>query len=301
MRALLFRNALSNAFLTLVDLAGAFVWGLLGFRIGHWIGVSIGLFSYFILWAFICFGIARRRLSRVGASQGGKRLKHEPSTKNQTKKPRSAKTKRVNKGKRPIPSDMLAKEQVTHILASVEAQLSQEYMQERISSESESDRLKFCLSLVNLISVIWWVNMSKEVTEEHKVFLNDLLDEFIDHYQNNPSHFQVKDLIPWADEQKLLASRLGIKKTNMTNLRTILPIIYENRLRPYYQAFGDRAVAMAKRKTLFIDPVIKLFLLHATGKQTIEDKEYALKLTIDMLPRQTALGEFILKAVDGHG
>jgi hypothetical protein len=292
LRARWYYFPLTRAIVTLLDLAGAYALGRFTYRIGHWKGVAIALSFYFVIWPLFWFVLSMRRLSKLRAN-------HSP--RKETRRAAAKRTGAGNRGgsyaKRKARGQTRRTSQVKAladlIFASVSDNVRQEFLRPILNEDYETMRARFCFSLLNLFNVIWLVNKFEKDNDTQREILDGLLSEFMSRFESDTAHFQIKDLIPWAQEQRYLASNFRITKTNMSNYRTIMPIIYEYRLRPYYDAMDEIAAAAAAAKkataTFSVDPATKLFLLHFSGKNDIEDLDCAKRLSSYLLGRQPTI------------
>jgi len=162
-----------------------------------------------------------------------------------------------------------------------------EIIQDIQFSEVESLRLRFCLSILNLASIFWWLNLSKSTgsidNNRVKKIIDNVLDAFMDDIVDN-------------EEIMLLSREWGGADTTMetkTNIRTLVPSIYNIRIGQYDAALTERLKLLSGKKQGSLDPVVKLFVKHFMGKTSLEHLDLVLLLSCVLIPLDKAISTIV--------
>ncbi|PIV20931.1 MAG: hypothetical protein COS40_10135 [Deltaproteobacteria bacterium CG03_land_8_20_14_0_80_45_14] len=140
-------------------------------------------------------------------------------------------------------------------------------------SEVEILRFKFCLSIINLATIMWWINFLERNTKRAKKIVDNMLKSFMDVYENKPDVIRMGDFVIDTTELKLIDYAMGqieIDENTKTNYRTLMPKIYNIRIKQYSDALLELSQMMFKKEEspgLFVDPVTRLLIEHFTGEE----------------------------------
>lgn len=159
-----------------------------------------------------------------------------------------------------------------------EEQVKDEIITNRQFSEIETYRLRFCLTILNVVAAMWWVNLYERVTNRVKKITDSMCDTFMEFIEYNSSIIKMGDLIVDPTEKNLIrmdGRAIGINGINDntgTSLETITPIIYNSRVVQYSNALSEVGGIILKDKSFNHGPhpaviVTKLFIKHFTGKE----------------------------------
>lgn len=166
-----------------------------------------------------------------------------------------------------------------------EQQMKNEATSHRQFSEIEAQRFKFCLSILNLVTLIWWVNFLESNTNRAKKVIDNIVESFMDVFKNKPDRIRIGDFIVYPAEVTLIdmhMGQIGISENTLTNYKTIIPIIYNNRVGQYSNVLNERAqIAFNSEKKQFsLDPVARLFVEHFTGDEWKKQVDLVIELSI---------------------
>ena len=96
-------------------------------------------------------------------------------------------------------------------------------------SEVEILRFKFCLSIINLATIMWWINFLERNTKRAKKIVDNMLKSFMDVYENKPDVIRMGDFVIDTTELKLIDYAMGqieIDENTKTNYRVyIVPLL----------------------------------------------------------------------------
>lgn len=54
-------------------------------------------------------------------------------------------------------------------------------------SKNEELKLRFCLSILNIVTVIWWVNIHERNTNKARKIIDSVMEEFMATFEKNSS------------------------------------------------------------------------------------------------------------------
>ena len=175
-----------------------------------------------------------------------------------------------------------------------------EIIQDIQFSEVESLRLRFCLSILNLASIFWWLNLSKSTgsidNNRVKKIIDNVLDAFMDEFINDNTTIRIGDYIVDNEEIMLLSREWGGADTTMetkTNIRTLVPSIYNIRIGQYDAALTERLKLLSGKKQGSLDPVVKLFVKQFMGKTSLEHLDLVLLLSCVLIPLDKAISTIV--------
>src|SRR3972149_4292341 len=109
---------------------------------------------------------------------------------------------------------------------------------------------KNIISILNLASIFWWLNLSNSTgsidNNRVKKIIDNVLDAFMDEFINDNTTIRIGDYIVDNEEIMLLSREWGGADTTMetkTNIRTLVPSIYNIRIGQYdVISYPDRSV-----------------------------------------------------------
>jgi len=94
----------------------------------------------------------------------------------------------------------------------------------------------------------------------------------------------------------LLSREWGGADTTMetkTNIRTLVPSIYNIRIGQYDAALTERLKLLSGKKQGSLDPVVKLFVKHFMGKTSLEHLDLVLLLSCVLIPLDKAISTIV--------
>lgn len=158
-------------------------------------------------------------------------------------------------------------------------------------TEIESLRLRFCLLVLNLSAIFWWINISERTgvvsTSRSKKIINNVLDIFMNNFKDDRVKVKVGDYIVEDEEINLLGREWGgvniVRETN-TNLSTLISSIYNIRISQYKDAFAERLRSASEVSHGFLDPVAKTFTKHFVGNDSSYYTELVVGMSLLMIP-----------------
>lgn len=175
-----------------------------------------------------------------------------------------------------------------------------EIIQDIQFSEVESRRLRFCLSILNLASIFWWVNLSKSTgsidNNRVKKIIDNVLDAFMIEFINDNTTIRIGDYIVDNEEIMLLSREWGGADTTMetkTNIGTLVPSIYNIRIGQYDAALTERLKFLSGKKQGSFDPVVKLFVKHFVGKYSPDCVQLVIELSCVLIPMDGAISTIV--------
>jgi hypothetical protein len=160
-----------------------------------------------------------------------------------------------------------------NILTEKHISLIKEFVHEIQFSEVESRRLNICLSILNLTSLFWWLNHSKDIIGINQLenIIDNTLDSFMDKFIKDKTRIRVGDYIVNHEELSLLSREWSEKdivaEDSTTTIGTLVPAIYNIRGSQYNAAFTERLKIAFGGKQGSVDPVSKLFVRHFAGDE----------------------------------
>lgn len=170
-------------------------------------------------------------------------------------------------------------------------------------SEIELDRLRLCLSILNLSSIFWHVNsyegMGKIDINRVKKIINNTLDAFMNNFTNNRTTIRIGDYIVDNDEIILLDRELSgfsgfnITRETATTISTLVPAIYNIRIDQYNVAFNERHKRFFEERQGSLDPVVKIFTKHFIGENSQNYVQLVLILSSVLIPFDAVISNMV--------
>lgn len=186
-----------------------------------------------------------------------------------------------------------------------EQQMKDEAVSQMELSKTEVIRFKFCLSVLNLITFIWWVNVLERDNNRAVKIIDNIHKGFNKISRTRTGAIRIGDFI--ADPLELVLvdkevdkewEQSGITEDTRTNYTTLIGVAYNIRVDDYVKALKElRQIALSQSDSFSLNPVAKLFTRHFTGAEWGNRVDLVVVLSILLGGYQLAIADLIRKAL----
>lgn len=180
-------------------------------------------------------------------------------------------------------------------------QMKEEAVSQMELSKTEVIRFKFCLSVLNLITFMWWVNVLERDNNRAVKIIDNIREGFTEISRTRTDAIRIGDFIADPLELVLVDKEMfhsGITENTETDYTTLIGVAYNIRVDDYVKALKElRQIALSQSDSFSLNPVAKLFTRHFTGAEWENRVDLVIMLSILLCCYQLAIADLIKKAL----